>query len=55
MDTEKAFACGVCLMPKTRLAYPLKFHWQMVDLVRAGRDPIDLARASEPSDQIIRN
>ncbi len=31
-------------MPKTRPAYPAEFRRQMVDLVRAGRDPTDLAR-----------
>ena len=42
-------------MPKTRPAYPAEFRRQMVDLVRAGRDPIDLAREFEPSRQAIQN
>ncbi|KNY20867.1 transposase [Methylobacterium sp. ARG-1] len=42
-------------MPKTRPAYPAEFRRQMVDLVRAGRDPTDLAREFEPSGQTIRN
>lgn len=42
-------------MPKTRPAYPVEFRRQMVDLVRAGRDPTDLAREFEPSGQTIRN
>lgn len=42
-------------MPKARPAYPGDFRRQMVDLVRAGRDPTDLARAFEPSGQTIRN
>ena len=42
-------------MPKTRPAYPSEFRRQMVDLVRAGRDPTDLAREFEPSAQAIRN
>ncbi|MWV22361.1 transposase [Methylobacterium sp. 2A] len=42
-------------MPKTRPAYPAEFHRQMVDLVRTGRDPTDLAREFEPSRQTIQN
>ena len=39
-------------MPKTRLPYSPEFRRQMVELVRAGRDP---ARGFEPSSQAIRN
>jgi transposase len=42
-------------MPKTRPPYAPEFRRQMVDLVRAGRDPADLAREFEPSAQAIRN
>ncbi len=42
-------------MPKTRPPYTAEFRRQMVDLVRAGRDPTDLAREFEPSAQAIRN
>lgn len=42
-------------MPRTRPPYPPEFRRQMVDLVRAGRDPVDLAREFEPSVQAIRN
>ena len=42
-------------MPKTRPPYAPEFRQQMVDLVRAGRDPQDLAREFEPSGQAIRN
>lgn len=42
-------------MPKTRPAYPAEFRRQMVDLVRAGRDPTDLAREFEPACQTIQN
>lgn len=42
-------------MPKIRPAYPAEFRRQMVDLVRAGRDPTDLAREFEPSRQTIQN
>jgi transposase len=42
-------------MPKTRSAYPAEFRRQMVELVRAGRDPTDLAREFAPARQIIRN
>jgi transposase len=42
-------------MPRTRPPYPTEFRRQMVELVRAGRDPNDLAREFEPSAQAIRN
>ena len=42
-------------MPKTRPPYSPEFRRQIVDLVRAGRDPSDLAREFEPSSQAIRN
>jgi transposase len=42
-------------MPHTRPPYSPEFRRQMVDLVRAGRDPADLAREFEPSAQAIRN
>jgi transposase len=42
-------------MPKTRPPYPAEFRRQMVELVRAGRDPGDLAREFEPSAQAIRS
>ncbi len=42
-------------MPKTRPPYPPEFRRQMVELVRAGRDPTDLSREFEPSAQAIRN
>ena len=42
-------------MAKTRAPYPPEFRRQMVDLVRAGRDPDDLAREFEPTAQSIRN
>ena len=42
-------------MPKTRPAYAPEFRRQMVDLVRAGRDPEDLAREFEPTSQSIRH
>jgi len=40
-------------MPKTRPPYSPEFRRQMVDLVRAGRDPADLAREFEPIAQSI--
>jgi len=40
-------------MPKTRPPYSPGFRRQMVDLVRAGRDPADLAREFEPTAQSI--
>ncbi len=42
-------------MPKTRPPYAPEFRRQIVELVRAGRDPTDLAREFEPSVQAIRN
>jgi transposase len=42
-------------MPKTRLPYAPEFRRQMIALVRAGRDPEDLAREFEPTSQSIRN
>ena len=42
-------------MPKTRPPYASEFRCQMIDLVRAGRDPTDLSREFEPSSQAIRN
>ena len=42
-------------MAKTRAPYPPEFRRQMVDLVRSGRDPDDLAREYEPTAQSIRN
>ena len=41
-------------MPQTRPPYPAAFRQQMVDLVRSGRTPEDLAREFEPSAQAIR-
>ena len=41
-------------MPKSHLPYPPEFRRQMVELVRAGRTPGELARAFEPSAQAIR-
>ena len=42
-------------MPRTRLTCTPEFRQQMIDLVRNGRHPRDLAREFEPSDQTIRN
>ena len=42
-------------MPKSRPPYPPEFRRQMVELVRAGRTPEELAREFEPSAQAIRN
>jgi len=38
-----------------RRTYPQEFRQQMVELVRAGRTPEELAREFEPSAQTIRN
>ncbi len=42
-------------MGRTRPPYPPEFRRQMVELVRAGRNPEELAREFEPSAQSIRN
>ena len=42
-------------MPKTRPPYAPEFRQQMIELVRSGRNPTDLAREFEPSAQAIRN
>jgi transposase len=42
-------------MPKSRPPYPPEFKQRMVDLVRAGRNPEELAEEFEPSAQAIRN
>src|SRR3977135_1146334 len=40
-------------MPKTRPPYAPEFRRQMVELIRAGRDPAELAREVEPTAQPI--
>lgn len=42
-------------MPKSRPPYAPEFRRQMVELVRAGRRPEELAREFEPTAQSIRN
>lgn len=42
-------------MPKSRPPYAPEFRRQMVELVRAGREPEELAKEFEPSAQAIRN
>jgi len=42
-------------MAKRARFYPLEFRQQMVELVRAGRTPEELAKEFEPSRQTIRN
>jgi transposase len=41
-------------MPRTRSAYPPEYRRQMVELVRAGRGPDELAKEFEPSGHSIR-
>ena len=38
-----------------RRSYPLEFRNQLIELVRAGRSPEELAKEFEPSAQTIRN
>ena len=42
-------------MSNTRPPYPPEFREQMVELIRSGRSPEELAREFEPSAQAIRN
>ena len=42
-------------MPTTRTAYPPAFRQPMIERVRAGRSPEDLAREFEPTAQTVRN
>ena len=42
-------------MPRSRPLYAPEYRRQMIELVRAGRKPEDLAREFEPSAQAIRN
>ena len=42
-------------MPKSHPPYPPEFRRRLVELVRAGREPEQLARQFEPSAQAIRN
>ncbi len=42
-------------MPKSRPPYPPEFRRRMIELVRAGRTPEELAKEFEPSAQTIRN
>ena len=42
-------------MPKSRPPYPPEFRRRIVELIRAGRTPEQLAKEFEPSAQTIRN
>ena len=42
-------------MARTHQAYPPEFRRQMIELVKSGRTPSDLAREYEPSAGSIRN
>lgn len=42
-------------MPRTRNPYPPEFREQILELVRAGRTPNELAQEFEPSGETIRN
>lgn len=42
-------------MPQTRPPYAPEFRQQMIELVRAGRSPDELAKEFEPTAQTIRN
>ena len=42
-------------MPKSRPPYPPELRRRLVEMVRAGRSPVELAEQFEPSEQCIRN
>jgi len=42
-------------MSRTRRGYPPEYRQQLVELVRSGRSPAELAREFEPTAQAIRN
>jgi transposase len=42
------------IVPRTRPSYPPEFRRQIMELVRAGRTPEELAKEFEPSAQTIR-
>jgi len=42
-------------MPRTRRRYPPEFRQQLIELVRSGRSPEQLAKEFEPRAQTIRN
>jgi transposase len=42
-------------MPRTHPQYPPEYRQQIIDLVRAGRSPEELAREFEPTAQTISN
>ncbi len=42
-------------MPRTRVAYPLEFRRQIVELFRSGRTLSELSEEFEPSRETIRN
>jgi transposase len=54
VDT-RTFVFKESTMAKTRLPYTPEFRRQMVELVRAGRSPEELAQEFEPTAQSIRN
>jgi transposase len=54
VDT-RTFVFQGSTMPKKRPPYPPEFRRRMIELVRAGRSPEELAKEFEPSAQAIRN
>jgi hypothetical protein len=54
VDT-RTFVFKESTMTKTRPPYPPEFRRQMVELVRAGRSPEELAQEFEPTARSIRN
>jgi transposase len=42
-------------MPRTHPPYPIEFRHRMIELIRTGRTPEELAKEFEPTAQTIRN
>jgi len=55
VDTKPLSGEEEFTMAKTRPAYPAEFRHRLVDLVRSGRTPEELAEKFEPTAQSIRN
>jgi transposase len=51
----RTFAFQEFTMPKIQPPYPPEFRQRMIELVRSGRTPNELAKEFDPSAQAIRN
>jgi hypothetical protein len=55
VDTDPLSREEEFTMPKSHNPYPLEFKHRLVEMVRAGRNPDELAEKFEPTAQSIRN